>query len=93
MASEEAVAGAVQPDSLPGLTEGRLCHYVAYNMRHLAAMVIGHDGSRSYDQADLVVFTNMSNVNGDKNFGMQFHQDISFSEEPIPGTYHWIERV
>ncbi len=81
------------PDSLPGLIEGRLCHYVAYNFRHLAAIVIGHDGAVSYSKADLVVFTNMSNVNGDKNFGMQFHQDVEFSEEPKPGTYHWIERA
>jgi hypothetical protein len=81
------------PDSLPGLTEGCNVHYVAYNGRHLAGMVIGYDASKSYSQTDLVVFTNMSNVNGIKNFGIQFHQDVEYSEEPKPGTWHWIEKV
>lgn len=80
-----------QPESLPGLIEAVGCHYVAYNGRHLAAMVIGHDGSKSYSDADLVVFTNMENVNGVKNFGTQFHQDVKYSQEPKPGTYHFIE--
>jgi hypothetical protein len=81
------------PAGLPGLIEGRIVHYVAYNMRHLAGMVIGHDASTSYSQADLVIFTNMSNVNGVKNFGMQFHSDIQYSEEPTPGTWHWPEKA
>lgn len=89
----ESVQEGVLPSSLPGLTEGRNCHYVAFNGRHLAALVIGHDASRSYSQADLVVFTNMLNVNGVKNFGIQFHQDVEYSEEPRPGTWHWIEWV
>lgn len=62
-------------------------HYVAYNGRHLVALVIGLDESK----ADLVVFTNMKNVNSVKNFGMQFHQDVAFSETKEPGTWHWIE--
>lgn len=81
------------PDSLPGLTEGRCVHYVAYNGRHLAAMVIGHEPSASYSNADLVVFTNMANVNGVKNFGVQFHQDVPHSEGAAPGTWHWIEKA
>ena len=81
------------PVGLPGLIEGRIIHYVAYNGRHLAGIVIGFDKSTSYSQCDIVIFTNMSNVNGDKNFGMQFHQDISYSEESLPGTWHWVEKV
>lgn len=81
------------PEGLPGLTEGRMCHYVAYNQRHLAAIVIGHDNSKGYAQADLAVFTNMTNVNGVKNFGLQFHQDIQYSESKEPGTWHWIEKA
>jgi hypothetical protein len=84
---------AETPASLPELIEGMTCHYVAYNHRHLAAIVIGHDSSEGYSQADLAVFTNMSNVNGDKNFGLQFHQDIQYSEGKEPGTYHWIEKA
>jgi hypothetical protein len=76
------------PAPLPGFIEGRCIHYVAYNNRHLAGMIIGRDGSK----ADLVVFTNLANVNGVKNFGVQFHQDIEHDEElKIPGTWHHIE--
>lgn len=82
-----------KPDGMPGLIEGRIIHYVAYNGRHLAGMVIGHDSATSYSDADLVVFTNMSNVNGVKNFGQQFHQDVKYSEELRPGTYHFVERA
>ena len=74
---------------MDGLTEGRMAHYVAYNNRHLVSIVIGVNGTK----ADLAVFTNMSNVNGVKNFGLQFHQDIEFSQEPKPGTWHWIEKA
>lgn len=74
---------------MEGLTEGRMVHYVAYNGRHLASIVIGVSGA----WADLAVFTNMENVNGVKNFGLQFHPDILYSEVPTPGTWHWIERA
>jgi hypothetical protein len=71
-----------------GLIEGRIVHYVAYNGRHLAAMIIGVNPEET--TADLVVFTNMPNVNGIKNFGMQFHQNVELGLKP--GTWHWIER-
>lgn len=74
---------------MDGLIEGRIVHYVAYNMRHLAALVIGCNESK----ADLAVFTNMENVAGKKNFGLQFHQDIEYNQEPKPGTWHWTERA
>ena len=73
---------------MEGLTEGRMVHYVAYNNRHLAGIIIGHNDGIN---ADLAIFTNMSNVNGVKNFGLQFHQDIAYSEAKEPGTWHWIE--
>ena len=76
--------------ALPVLTEGRIVHYVAYNSRHLAAIVIGHDGNAA---ADLAVFTNMENVNNVKNFGLQFHQNIAHSETKEPGTWHYIEEA
>lgn len=79
---------------MEGLIEGRIVHYVAYNNRHLAALVIGVNETNiaGENPADLAVFTNMKNVNGDKNFGLQFHQGVQFSEDKKPGTWHWIER-
>lgn len=72
---------------LPELTEGQCVHYVAYNGRHLAAMIIGHteDGI-----TDLAVFTNMLNAGRGKNFGTQFHQDVAYSQEKTPCTWHYI---
>ncbi len=67
------------------VTVGLIVHYVAYNGTCLAAIIIGinEDGS-----VDLALFTSMKNVNGDKNFGMQFHQNIAYDEEKKPGTFH-----
>jgi hypothetical protein len=80
-----------------GVTEARNVHYVAYNGRHLAGLIIGvsDDPGHVTGECDLVVFTNMKNVNGVKNFGMQFHQDIAFdgTAKPTPGTWHYPERV
>jgi hypothetical protein len=73
----------------PGISEGRIAHYVAYNGRHLAAIIIGFEGGR----VDLAVFTNMKNVSGTKNFGVQFHSEIAYSETPTPGTWHFPERT
>ncbi len=69
----------------PDITEGRIGHYVAYNGRHLAALVIGYEGNT----ADLAVFTNMKNVAGTQNFGIQFHAGAVYSETPTPGTWHY----
>lgn len=71
------------------LIEGRIVHYVAFNNRHLAAIVIGCEPDGT---SDLTVFTNMKNVVGTQNFGIQFHQEVKHSEEKVPGTWHWIER-
>ncbi|MFA5674557.1 MAG: hypothetical protein WC912_08930 [Thermovirgaceae bacterium] len=73
---------------MEGLIEGRIVHYVAYNNRHLAAIVIGVN----QDKVDLALFTNMANVNRAKSFGLQFHQDVPYSEDKTPGSWHWIER-
>lgn len=46
--------------------EGTIVHYVAFNHRHLAAIVIGvnaEDPEITGESIDLVVFTNMANVN------------------------------
>jgi hypothetical protein len=67
-----------------------IIHYVAYNGRKLLGFILGYDAQTSYTKVDIVIFTNMSNVNGVKNFGMQFHQDIEYSDEPIPGTWTWV---
>lgn len=76
---------------MDGLTEGRNVHYVAYNGRHLAALVTGYSQDKP-GHADLAVFTNMPNVNGEQSGGIQFHFNVPHNETPTPGTWHWIER-
>jgi hypothetical protein len=75
-----------------GLVEGRNVHYVAYNGRHLAAIVIGVNPEKE-GQVNLSVFTDMRNVNGDVSGGIQFHFNVPYSEEPKSGHWHWIERA
>lgn len=78
-----------------GLTEGRIVHYVAYNGRHLAAIVTGHSASVTRltgDEVDLAVFTDLDNVNGQPNGGVQFHFSVPHSEAATPGHWHWPER-
>lgn len=74
--------------------EGAIVHYVAFNHRHLAAIVIGVnqcDPEITGQSVDLAVFTNMTNVAGHKNFGTQFHQDVYESNDKQPGSWHHIE--
>lgn len=73
---------------MDGLNEGRIVHYVAYNMRNLAAIVIGGDFESG--TVNLGVFSDMPNVRGGVNMGLQFQAGVPYSEEPTPGTWHWI---
>lgn len=77
---------------MEGLIEGRIVHYVAYNQRHLAAIVIGVWPDPA-GKVDIALFTNLDNVNGVKNFGLQFHQGIDYSDNKEPGTWHWVEKA
>lgn len=80
-------------DPSPLLVEGSIVHYVAYNLRNLAALVVGFtpESDGVGPTVDLAVFTNMNNAAGQKNFGIQFHQNVKYSENPQPGTWHWIK--
>ncbi len=64
---------------------GRIVHYVAYNGTCLAAMIIGESEEGG---VDLAVFTSMKNVNGNKNYGMQFHSGVREDLMKRPGSYH-----
>lgn len=75
------------------VTVGRIVHYTAYNGTCLAAIVTAVDTDA--ENVDLVVFTSMPNVAGNKNGGVQFHFDVAGGPEAgkQPGTWHWPERV
>lgn len=74
------------------LTEGRMVHYVAYNGRHLAAIVTGIVGVPGTWIVDLAVFTSMENVNGEKTGGLQFHFRVHYSSTVEPGTWHTLDQ-
>ena len=72
-----------------GVIEGRSVHYVAYSQRHLASIIIGGDFEQG--TVNLAVFSDMPNVRGGVNMGLQFQAAVPFSEAKEPGTWHWIE--
>lgn len=97
--ASESASASRRAAATSGIIEGRIVHYVAYNGRHLAAIITGHDGNDSGEltpmtsTVDLVVFTNMRNVNGTQSGGVQSHFTVPYSEKLAPGTWHWPERV
>lgn len=76
---------------MQGLSEGRIVHYVAYNDRHLAALVIG--GDFAHGVVNLAVFSDMPNVRGGVNMGLQFQAAVPFDDAAAPGSWHWPEKV
>lgn len=79
---------------MPLITVGRIVHYTAYNGACLAALVINiPDPEGRPALVDLAVFSAMNNAAGQKNFGLQFHQNVDISlMSAHPGTWHWPER-
>lgn len=80
------------PNPLSGLTEGRMVHYVMPNGKHRPAVVVqvwNHDQGTS----NLQVFTDGDNDGGWGEGGLYWATSITYSEEPNPGTWHWIERA
>ncbi len=72
---------------------GRIVHYTAFNGVCLAALITGVKPDSAAGLVDLVVFTSLPNVLGNKNGGVQFHFDVASSlGEPTPGYWHWPER-
>jgi len=90
-------------ESMSGLTEGRVVHYVLpdgpHAGEHRPAIVVkvwrqGDGSPPSNGYSNLMVFLDGSN---DTPTGvahpMLWATSIEFSEEPRPRTWHWIERA
>jgi hypothetical protein len=108
---------------MQGLSEGKIVHYVAYDNKHLLAVVIKFDREKQSEKPvrlDLAIFTGTNkprvgmkpwvrDVFVDPLFGiwtyviglarlvandeLQFHTQIPFNSDKIPGTWHWVERT
>mgnify|MGYP000989721294 CR=1 FL=1 len=83
---------SVEPKAIPGLTEGRIVHYVLPDgIEHRPAMIV-----RVWDHgtgmSNLQVFTDGSNDQS-VDQGLIWRGSIFYSEDKLPGTWHWIEKA
>lgn len=82
---------------MDGLTEGRIVHYVMTNGEHRAAIVV-KVWSKESGVSNLTVFTDWTNDmktsdGSPLQSGDMWETSVLYSEEPKPGTWHWIERA
>lgn len=70
---------------MEGLTPGRMVHYaVDEDHLHNPAVVVRVDAKRG--RVDLQVFNTVID-------GTRLLLDIDYSEEPVVGSWHWIEKA
>jgi hypothetical protein len=76
---------------MEGLTEGRMVHYVMPDGVHRPAVIV-RVWNRETGYSNLQVFTDGTNDPGGAN-GIMWKTSVNYSKDPVPGTWHWIERV
>lgn len=87
---------SVEPKAMPGLTTGRMVHYVLPNGTHVgehrpAVIVRVWDHGTGY--CNLMVFNDGTNDGVEYSTGPTWVTSVEFSEEPLPRTWHWIEKA
>lgn len=84
---------------MEGVTEGRNCHYVMHDGNsvgeHRAAIIINawHGNYGADVRVNLHVFTDFGNDGKQYESGSYWATSVPYSEEPKPGTWHWIEKA
>jgi hypothetical protein len=73
---------------MDGLTEGRMVHFVVPSGKHRAGIVLNVIDKKA-GKVDLVVFSMPDDGLG----GFLMNTNTEYSEEPKPGTWHWIEKA
>ncbi len=95
--AKEAVKGKYQ--SMDGLTEGRIVHFVIENGEHRPAIVVRvwrgvHEGNIKTPPENgvcqLQVFTDGAN---DQSELILYRTSVLNDPECRPGTWHWIEKA
>jgi hypothetical protein len=86
---------SVEPRAMPGLTEGRMVHYVLPDGpnagEHRPAVIVRiWDHGSGY--VNLQVLVDGTNDYPQYN-GLLWATSIEYSEEPRPRTWHWIEKA
>ena len=85
---------STQPKVIPGLTEGRMVHYVlpdgVRKGEHRPAVIV-KVWDHGHGTSNLQVFTDGMN---DKTVnGLEWKTSIMYSEDKMPGTWHFIEKA
>jgi len=84
----------------PGLTEGRIVHFVLPNGHHRPAVVVRnwHEASGSCNLQvfldgtnDLDAINNLTREEAER--GIIWRTSMGYSEEPKPYTWHWPEKA
>lgn len=83
---------------MDGLTEGRIVHYVMHDGnsmgQHRPAIVVNAwKGVYTDGRVNLQVFTDFGNDGKDYESGRYWATSVEYSEDPQPGTWHWIEKA
>jgi hypothetical protein len=94
--------GISEPKVMPGLTEGRIVHFVMPNDEHRPAIIV-KVWDHGQGTVNLQVFTDGSNdnrvVSGEESVsfnlateaGIMWRTSIVYREIPERNTWHWIE--
>ena len=82
-------------ESMEGLTEGRMVHFVMQDGEHRAAVVARVWRPQTPERpgyCNLTVFTDWGNDGPGNDTGFRRETSILYSEAKEPNTWHWIER-
>ena len=82
----------LEKKAIPGLTEGRIVHYVLPNEQHRPAVIV-----RVWDtvtgMSNLQVFMDGNNDKHVTHHGLDWVGSVFYSEEPKVNTWHYIEKA
>jgi len=78
-------------EAMPGLTPGRIVHYVVPAGEFHAAAVVSRVDDAAAGQVTLPVFN--PRANGGIEGPVVVVERVPHSETPAPLTWHWIERA
>lgn len=82
-------------ESMEGLTEGRMVHFVMPDGEHRAAVISRVWRPQTPEcpgYSNLTVFTDWGNDGPENKTGLRWETSVCYSEAKEPRTWHWIER-
>jgi len=85
----------LKEESMEGLTEGRMVHFVMPDGEHRAAVIVRVWRPQVPEYpgyCNLMVFPDGGNDGPENTAGIRRMTSIVYSEAKKPNTWHWIER-